>query len=232
MKKQIVSLAAAVFAAGAVLTANPAAAAEISVTYKVTFNGTWSKATHPTEFPKGAHFSGLIGTTHNGGYVLFKTGKLATRGLKNLSEKGQHSPFDAEIRAAITAGTAGTLIETGPIFNPPGASSVTFKADRRHPMVSLAAMIAPSPDWFAGVRNVRLFANGKWIMRTTVTVYAYDAGTDDGRTYQAANKESKPWKAVRLNGSRHFKQGGKRVAVGTLTFEQISNPAQQGMMRK
>lgn len=232
MTKQIVSLAAAVIAAGAMLTANPAAAAEMTVTYKVTFNGTWSKATHPIEYPKGAHFSGLIGATHNGGYVLFKPGKVATRGLKNLSEHGQHSPFDDEIRAAIAAGTAGTLIETSPIFGPPGTSSVTFKADARHPMVSLTAMIAPSPDWFAGVRNVRLFKDGKWVMRTTVTVFAYDAGTDDGRTYQAADKESKPWKAVRLNDSRHFKNAGKRVAVGTLTFVQMSGPRQQGMMQK
>jgi hypothetical protein len=232
MRKQIVSLAAAVFAIGTALAATTAGGTEMSVTYKVTFSGTWSKATHPIEYPKGAHFSGLIGATHNGGYVLFKPGKVATRGLKNLSEHGQHSPFDDEIRAAIRAGTAGTLIETSPIFGPPGSSTVTFKADARHPMVSLTAMIAPSPDWFAGVRNVRLFKDGKWVMRTTVTVYAYDAGTDDGRTYQAADKESKPWKPARLNDSRHFKHGGKRVAVGTLTFEQIGGPAQQGMMRK
>jgi hypothetical protein len=231
MKTQIVSLAAALLAMGTAIAATPARAAETSATYTVTFNGTWSKATHPTEYPKGAHFSGLIGATHTDGYVLFKAGKVATRGLKNLSEKGQHSPFDAEIRAAITAGTAGTLIESSPIFGPPGSSTVTFKANARHPMVSLAAMIAPSPDWFAGVRNVRLFKDGKWVMRRTLTVYAYDAGTDDGRTYQAADKESRPWKAVRLNDSRHFKKNGQRIAVGTLTFERVASPAQQGMMK-
>jgi Spondin_N len=221
MRKPIVSLAAAVLAAGAALAAPPAGAGDTGATYKVTFNGTWSKATHPIEYPAGAHFSGLIGATHNNGYVLFRVGKVATRGLKNLSEHGQHSPFDKEIRAAIAAGTAGTLIETNPIFGPPGTSSVTFKADARHPMVSLAAMIAPSPDWFAGVANVRLYQNGKWVMRRTLTVYAYDAGTDDGLTYEADDKESKPWKPARLNDSRHFKQGGKRVAVGTITFERV-----------
>ena len=231
MKTQIVSFAAALLAMGTAIATTPAHTADMSATYTVTFNGTWSKATHPIEYPKGAHFSGLIGATHTDGYVLFKVGKVATRGLKNLSEHGQHSPFDKEIRAAIRAGTAGTLIETSPIFGPPGTSSATFKVDARYPMVSLAAMIAPSPDWFAGVANVRLYQNGQWVMRRTITVYAYDAGTDDGRTYQAADKESKPWKAVRLNDSRHFKKNGKRVAVGTLTFERVASPAQQGMMK-
>lgn len=231
MRKQIVSIAAAMLAFGTAIATTPAPAADTGATYKVTFHGTWSRATHPIEYPKGAHFSGLIGATHNGGYVLFKVGKVATRGLKNLAEHGQHSPFDDEIRAAIRAGTAGTLIETSPIFGPPGTVTMTFKADARHPMVSLAAMIAPSPDWFAGVANVRLYANGKWVMRRTLTVYAYDAGTDDGRTYRAADKESKPWKPARLNGSRHFKRNGKRLAVGTLTFERLARPAQQGMMK-
>jgi hypothetical protein len=232
MKTQIISLAAATLAIGAAIATTPARTAEVGATYKVTFNGTWSKATHPIEYPKGAHLSGLIGATHGDGYVLFKVGKVATRGLKNLSEHGQQSPFDKEIRAAISAGTAGALIETAPIFGPPGTATMTFKADARHPMVSLAAMIAPSPDWFAGVANVRLYRNGAWVMRRTITVYAYDAGTDDGRTYQAADKESKPWKAVRLNDSRHFKKNGQRVAVGTLTFERIAGPAQQGMARQ
>jgi Spondin_N len=30
-----------------------------SAKYAVTFDGSWSAATHPLEFPSGAHFSGL-----------------------------------------------------------------------------------------------------------------------------------------------------------------------------
>ena len=37
---------------------------KLSARYNLTFNATWSAQTHPTEFPASAHFSGLIGMTH------------------------------------------------------------------------------------------------------------------------------------------------------------------------
>lgn len=211
--------------AAAPLAADRALAGETGATYRVTFEGTWAAKTHPMEYPRGAHYSGVIGTTHGADYALFKAGAKATMGLKNLSEKGQHSPFDAEIRAAIGAGKAGVLIETGPIFNPPGKVTATFKTDAQFPMVSLAAMIAPSPDWFAGAASVNLIENNQWVETKTVTVYAWDAGTDDGTTYTAPDKESQPHRAVQLNDAPHFMKGGKRISVGTFTFTRVNPPA-------
>lgn len=220
-KLALFGLAAALAAPLAGPLATTASAAEMAATYRMTFHGTWSRATHPHEYPGGAHFSGVIGATHDARYVIFKSGAKATPGLKNLSEHGAHSPLDAEIRAAIRAGRAGVLFQTSPIFGPPGTVTATFTADRRHPMVSLGAMIAPSPDWFTGVSAVALFAKGRWVARKTLTLYAWDAGTDDGTTYLAPDKESKPHVGVRLNDSKHFMRAGRRVAVGTVTFERV-----------
>lgn len=216
------AIAAALTAAS--LTAEHATAAEMEATYNVNFNGTWSTRTHPKEYPAGAHFSGLIGATHGAGYVLFKSGAKATPGLKKLSETGKHSPLNAEIRAAIAAGKAGSLIASGPVFNLPRNVTTKFKVTRAFPMVSLVAMIAPSPDWFAGVSSVALMRNGVWVKSRTITVYAWDAGTDDGTTYKAANKASTPHRAIALNKAPHFMMRGKRVAVGTITFTRVDQP--------
>jgi hypothetical protein len=87
--------------AAMLLGAAPAAAE--SARYKVTFEGTWSAATHPFEYPAGAHFSGPIGATHNASYAVFADGGVATPGLERLAEMGAHRPLDAEIRSAISA---------------------------------------------------------------------------------------------------------------------------------
>ena len=50
---------------------------ETNARYKLTFNASWSAQTHPNEFPSSAHFSGLIGMTHNGNTMLFAKGEIA-----------------------------------------------------------------------------------------------------------------------------------------------------------
>lgn len=212
--------------AGLVLTAQ-AAVADSSATYTVTFDGTWSSATHPTEYPTGAHFSGLIGATHDARYVLFGAGRTATDGLERLAEKGAHSPLDEEIRTAIASGVAGALFEGQPIHNPPGQASVTFTIDEKHPLVSLVAMIAPSPDWFTGVAEVDLRENGQWAARRELTLYAWDAGTDGGTTYQAADDDTQPRDAIAENRSPHFIKDGERIAVGKLVFEKAADAPMQ-----
>ena len=187
--------------------------------YTVTFDGAWSAATHPFEYPAGAHFSGLVGATHNGEYVIFGKGGAATAGLEKLAEMGAHNPLDDEIRAAIQAGKAGALFEGSAIFGPPGQAASEFDIDERFPMVSVVAMIAPSPDWFAGVANVSLQENGEWVAKKTVTIEAWDAGTDGGTTYKAPDADSQPRQPITLNGSAaHFGMAGARPTVATVTF--------------
>ena len=199
------------------LSAAPAFAGS-SAHYSVTFDGTWSAETHPFEYPAGAHFSGLVGATHNGAYQIFREGGVATAGLERLSEMGAHKPLDDEIRAAIQDGKAGALFEGAPIFGPPGKADSSFEIDERFPMVSLVAMVAPSPDWFAGVADVSLLENGNWVGEKTVALYAWDAGTDDGTTYKAPDADSQPRGPVTLNKSLHFEVDGQRRPVATVTF--------------
>src|SRR3989454_6829673 len=98
---------------GAARPAVPAGPAE----YTVIIKSTWTKTSHPFEYPSGAHFSGMIGASHNAKYSIFAVGRRPTPGLERLSEEGKHSPLDTEIRAAIDQGNALMLFESGGLKN-------------------------------------------------------------------------------------------------------------------
>lgn len=194
--------------------ARPTAAAE----YTVIIKSTWTKATHPFEYPSGAHFSGMIGASHNAKYSIFAVGRRPTPGLERLSEEGKHSPLDTEIRAAIDQGNALMLFESGGLKNFRDSMVGTVRVDPAHPLVSVVNMVAPSPDWFTGVANVNLADNGTWVAKRVLTAPAYDAGGDDGRTYKAADKDANPKKPTSRAADRHFVVGGHVKPVATITF--------------
>jgi hypothetical protein len=197
-----------------------------SAEYAVTFTGTWTAESHPVEYPKaglvtGPHFSGLIGATHRAGFALFKEGMAPSPGLERLSEEGKHSPLDEEIRAAIAAGNAGAIFESDPIRDMSKPVTTKLTADARHPLVSAVAMIAPSPDWFAGAADVSLMENGKWVDSREVILYAWDSGGDDGKTYEASDVDANPKKPTMILDSAHFAKNGKRIPVAKLAFKKM-----------
>lgn len=170
------------------------------VQYEAIFDATWSEQTHPKDFPPNPHFSGLIGGTHNDQVAFWKEGELATPGIRLMAEAGSKSPLDSEIQAAISAGTAYSLISGGGIGHSPGVVSVEFEISETHPLVALVSMIAPSPDWFVGVSGVSLRENEAWRQEVVVNLDPYDAGTDSGTTYLGPTK--RPYRPSRLPTSR------------------------------
>lgn len=193
------------------------------VEYTVVLKSTWTAANHPFEYPaagalSGPHFSGLIGASHNAAYMLFTEGVAPTPGLENLSEQGKHAPLDEEIRAAAATGAVGQLFESGPLKDFGDSLVTTVRVDAAHPMVSLVAMIAPSPDWFTGAANVALRENGSWVTERTLMLSAYDSGGDDGTTYKAPDRDTNPKKPTRIARNPHFVSGGATVPVATLTI--------------
>jgi len=203
----------------------PPAMAE-TAQYSVTFTRLWTDQTHPFEYPEagafsGPHFSGLIGATHGDGYAIFKEGTLPTPGLEKLSEEGKHSPLDQEINEAIAAGKAGALFETGPIRDASKTETATFTVSSQFPMVSAVAMIAPSPDWFAGAADVNLMEGGQWVSSKSVDLAAYDSGGDDGTTYKASDKDNNPKKPTTMAATPHFVINGNRPPVGRLVFTKM-----------
>lgn len=215
--------AGGVLAASFLFVAAKASAEDGGATYTIKFTRTWTEKTHPFEYPpaglvSGPHFSGLIGASHGESYSIFKEGTPPTPGLERLSEEGKHTPLDNEIRAAIQAGKAGALFETGPIRDASKTETTTVHVTNKFPMVSAVCMIAPSPDWFAGAANVNLKENGKWVQTKTVQLWPMDSGGDDGTTYKAPDKDTNPKKNTSKASTPHFVMNGKTPPVGSLTF--------------
>src|SRR5712691_1967860 len=194
--------------------AMPAGPAE----YTVIIKSTWTRASHPFEYPSGAHFSGMIGVSHNAKYSIFAIGRRPTPGLERLSEEGKHSPLDTEIRTAIDQGNALMLFESGGLKNWRDSMVATVRVDPAHTLVSVVNMVAPSPDWFTGVSSVNLADGGTWVARRTLTAPAYDSGGDDGKTYKAPDKDTNPKKPTTRAATRHFVVNGRVKPVATLTF--------------
>ena len=195
--------------------------------YRIVLHSTWTREHHPFEYPSagaltGPHFSGIIGATHNASYSLFADGRMPTPGLERLSEMGSHSPLDDEIRAAIAGGSAGALFETGPLRDFGDSVVTTVSVDAAHPMLSLVAMIAPSPDWFTGAAAVNLMENGAWVASRTLTLNAWDSGGDDGHTYKADDRDTNPKKPTMQAATRHFTMNGAAVPVATVTITKVT----------
>lgn len=188
--------------------------------YELTFNALWSSATHPTDFPSGPHFSGLIGMTHNGDVKLFATEKKATPGIKNMAEVGSKSPLSNEIDAWISEKKAKSRISGGGIGRSPGSVNVEFTIEKSHSLVSVVSMIAPSPDWFIAVRDVELYEEDKWVSEKNVEVGVYDAGTDAGQTFSSPNKTEN--KTIQKITTPPLAVDGIVKKMGTITLKKIN----------
>ena len=160
--------------------------------YIAIFEADWSATTHPQDFPSDPHFSPMIGATHLANTRFWEAGALASDGLERMAEEGSQSPLDAEIGAAQAAGLAETLFRGGGLSPSPGVETVEFDVTSAFPYVTLVSMVAPSPDWFVGVSALPLIANAEWRGEVIVELIPWDAGTDSGATYEAADADMVP----------------------------------------
>ncbi|MFC2119596.1 spondin domain-containing protein [Bacteroidota bacterium] len=194
---------------------------ELNARYRLTFNATWSAQTHPVEFPSSAHFSGLIGMTHNTNTMLFAKGEIATDGIKNMAETGSKNPLEAEIQSFISAGTGNTLISGGGISSSPGEVSLEFDIVSSHSLVSVVSMLAPSPDWFIAVSNINLIENNEWVASKTITVDIYDSGTDDGSTFLSPDFPTLPRLPVSEITTPPLAVNNVVAPLGSITFTKV-----------
>ncbi|MHC4375791.1 MAG: spondin domain-containing protein [Planctomycetota bacterium] len=187
--------------------------------YRVTFDATWSSLTHPNAYPASAHFSPLIGATHDDSISLWGPGALATPGIEQMAETGATSLLTGEVNALIGTGAAGQIIAGSGIGISPGLAIANLVVDQDHPLVSLVSMIAPSPDWFVGVHDLSLLENGQWIDVLEVPLLAYDSGTDSGLQFTSANADTQPAEPISLVTGGPFTGA---TPLGTFRFERLA----------
>ena len=177
------------------------------------FRATWSASTHPSAFPPGPHFSPLIGAVHSERAVFWAPDDTASAGIELMAETGSTGRLAAEIRARMP-GDALAVISGRGTGSPDSTTIRGVVATRAHPRITLVTMIAPSPDWFAGVAGLSLQDDfGQWRDRVEAVLYPLDAGTDDGPSYRSPNADTRPRQPIRsLQGVAPF----SNAPVGTL----------------
>jgi len=129
-----------------------------------------------------------------------------------MAETGATAGLRAEVEAL---GDRAAYVEGAPLRPSPGSATLELTVTEAHPVATVVSMLAPSPDWFVGVDGLDLRDGDGWADRLTVDLVAYDAGTDDGASYTAANAP----RALRspVAGVAYAPLAG--TVVGTLTFE-------------
>ncbi len=195
--------------------------------YTITVNSVWNSTDHGT-LPGNAHWSDLVGATHNADVTFWELGQLASVGIENVAESGDNVVFNNEVDAAIIANDADQWLQTA--FSPFAAISTATLSNvfvsENYPLLTLASMVAPSPDWFIGVNSYSLLDGGNnWKDNINIDLFVYDAGTEEGTGYSTQNSPSNPHINIfsRINMTPFNDQ---RMAYMTLTLEEVlSDPA-------
>jgi hypothetical protein len=70
----------------------------------VTFEGLWSRHTHPKDFPSGllTRFSDVIGASHSADYRFWDYGSFASEGLRQVAERGVTRMLESELKAEVS----------------------------------------------------------------------------------------------------------------------------------
>ena len=189
--------------------------------YRVDFETVWSSTTHPAEFPATAHFSGLIGATHQRGVALFEVGEIASLGIKDMAERGTKVALLTEIVILQSQGQTEFTLSGAGVSPSPGQTSLEFDITLTHPLVTITTMIAPSPDWFLAVSGVDLTSNGTWVNELEVEAIAYDAGTDSGLTFSSSNQITNPFEPIFKIVTPPLAVDGEVATMGTFRFVRI-----------
>ncbi|XP_039283369.1 spondin-2 [Nilaparvata lugens] len=172
--------------------------------YRVVLHTYWTRQLFPKHYPDWrppAQWSKLIGRSHDASYWLWRVGRRASPGVKELAETGVAEALDA----AEAQGDAGVLdaFLAPPIAQGAGRTETQFFVDGNHTRVSLMARMVPSPDWFIGIDSFDLCVDGNWLDSITIEADPMDAGTDNGFTFTAPNWATEPQGVVYRVTSRY-----------------------------
>lgn len=214
-----------------VAVAGFSAAAEAgSQQYQVTFESLWNSTDHPTNFPAGlppvgAHFSQLVGLSHNSNIDIWSEGVAASPAVENVAEIGSPGLFLADVSSAITAGDALSQINASLTILPsPGMTDTNiFLVDDAHPFVTLLSMLGPSHDWFVGVDSLDLRDGGGFINSMKIDLFVYDAGTEPGTDFSLAGNEVEGGVIGLLANADTF--FGSNLPVARFTFTAVPAPS-------
>lgn len=197
--------------------------------YSISFEGTWSASTHPyANFSANAHWSNLVGAMHNANVVFVSPGTLASPGIEDVAENGANDAIQLEVQNAMNAGNANLFFnQPFDAFSPTATAAVNIVADQNFPLLSLASMIAPSPDWMIQVNSLSLLdGDGNWKPSIVMDLFPYDAGTEDGDMYASNNPDTVPQQPIsslqNISPFSNAKVGTLTISLTSLSVDEVS----------
>ena len=143
--------------------------------------------------PADGGIRAVRGATHNSDVSIWSSGGTASAAIEALAEEGDIGPLHREIQAHWQNGDVyRRILPTGTWLQATGTKQTTFSTTQSFPLVSLAAQIEPSPDWFVGLDSLSLRKDGEWLRHVSVDLYAWDAGTENGTEFDEDNPATVP----------------------------------------
>ena len=102
--------------------------------------------------------------------------------MANIATTGNPTEFiDSEMTPHFeTHWRAAPATSCGAVNPSPAQTSVGLVLNEQNTKISAIHMLAPSPDWFTGIKAVEMCVDGYWATTKTVTGVPYDAGVDGG----------------------------------------------------
>lgn len=204
-----------------------------SAMYEINFIWQWDGTdVEEGRLPNFAHFTDLVGATHQTGAALWQPGGLASPGIERVSEEGLSDILQNEVNSLIGLDVADQFIHVGAprvflrnrstIIDQIPATTVVTLTDT-HPEISLISMIAPSPDWFVGVSGLSLMDGDEWIDELTLDLRPWDAGTENGVEFDLTNVGSFPQREIdRISASPFI----ENPIVAQIEFVRLENTVQ------
>ena len=191
--------------------------AEQTAIYKIEYDVPWSTSTHPDTLPPGPHVSPIVVVSHMDENDLFASGTKATDGIEIMAETGATKVLADEIsdNSSILNSVVGTRIDV------PGSNTLKLEFDQDHSLISAVSMLAPSPDWFVAIDNVELFRDGQWLEKIELTMKPYDAGTDSGTTFTAADADTSSAETIGPPADSVFVNAADENDFATITITKI-----------
>ncbi|XP_077292585.1 spondin-1-like [Arctopsyche grandis] len=177
--------------------------------YEVTFEGLWSRHTHPKDFPSNGwstRFSDIIGASHTADYRFWDYDQQASEGLRQLAEHGATTVLESELKNESTS--IRTIIKARGISYPnlSGKTFAVLRVTNHHHLMSLVSRIDPSPDWIVGISGLELcLPNCTWIESLIWNLFPWDIGTDSGVTYTSPDQPTSPREVIRRIGTNYPK---------------------------
>lgn len=193
--------------------------------YNISFESIWESVDdNPTDgqstidLPGNAHWSALVIATHKTANTFLEMGQAASLGIEQVAETGGTTTFKTEVESNSDADQ---FIQGSGLSGARGTINVNnISISEDFSFVSLASMIAPSPDWFIAINSMNLRSgnpgvNNGWKDTFSVDLFPYDAGTEDGSGYSGSNPDSNP---IGVITSRSNTTPFNTKKIGTLTF--------------